>query len=105
MEWEALFGDSVPSVAARPVEDMFDHPQVLAQDFIAHVEHPTVGAYRCIQKTIHFSATPCATPFAAPLLGQHQGEVLGDAGYSAGEIDELRTAGAFGADPVEESRR
>ena len=31
IEWEALFGDRVPCAAVRAVEDMFDHPQVLAQ--------------------------------------------------------------------------
>src|SRR5262249_51240253 len=32
LEWEALFGDEVPCSAARSVEDMFDHPQVAAED-------------------------------------------------------------------------
>lgn len=95
-EWEELLGNAVPSTAARPIEDMFDHPQVIAQDLIARVEHPTVGHYRCMQKPIHFSATPCATPFAAPLLGQHTDVVLQEAGYSLAEIAALREAGALG---------
>ncbi|CAN5323715.1 CaiB/BaiF CoA-transferase family protein [soil metagenome] len=96
LEWEQVLGNAVPSTAARPVEDMFDHPQVLAQDLIATVRHPTVGSYQCLQKPIHFSATPCATPFAAPLLGEHTEAVFRDAGYSAAEIEAMRDDGAFG---------
>ena len=31
-EWEQLLADAVPCSVVRPVEDMFDHPQVLAED-------------------------------------------------------------------------
>ena len=31
LEWETLFGEQVPCAAVRPIEDMFDHPQVLAR--------------------------------------------------------------------------
>jgi crotonobetainyl-CoA:carnitine CoA-transferase CaiB-like acyl-CoA transferase len=97
LEWEAFFGDRVPCAAVRPVHAMFDHPQVLAQEFIAHVPHPKVGGYRCIQNTIKFSKTPPPTPFAAPVLGEHTGEVLAAAGYSEAEVAALREAGALGA--------
>jgi hypothetical protein len=29
------FGERVPCAAVRPIEDMFDHPQVLAEDLVA----------------------------------------------------------------------
>ena len=32
-EWEEIFGERVPCAAVRPIEEMFDHPQVLAEDF------------------------------------------------------------------------
>src|SRR5262249_52850017 len=32
LQWEELFGERVPCAAVRPIEDMFDHPQVLAED-------------------------------------------------------------------------
>ena len=46
----------VPCAAARTVEDMFDHPQVLAEDMIAHFEHPAVGSYRGLKRAIRFGA-------------------------------------------------
>src|SRR3546814_5115085 len=39
-EWEAVIGQRVPCSAVRPIEDMFDHPQVLAQASVATVTHP-----------------------------------------------------------------
>lgn len=101
LEWEETFGTSVPCAAVRPVEDMFDHPQVLAQDLIAEVEHPRVGRYKCLQNPIHFSSTPCRKPYAAPLLGQHSQEILDQAGYSADEIAELLKQEAVIADQKE----
>ena len=71
LEWEALFGEEVPCAAARTVEDMFDHPQVLAEGLIERFEHPTLGSYRGFTGPIDFSRTPGPAPFAAPTLGQH----------------------------------
>lgn len=75
MEWEAAFGDEVPCAAARQVEDMFQHPQVLAEGIVGDFEHATVGGYRGVTRPIVFGRTPGPEPFAAPALGQHDGEL------------------------------
>jgi formyl-CoA transferase len=90
LEWESLFGDRVPCGAVRPIEDMFDHPQVLAEGLVATMDHKTVGAYRGFTGPLHLSATPGPAPFAAPALGQHTAEVLASCGYSPDEIANLR---------------
>ncbi|HJU39842.1 MAG TPA: CoA transferase, partial [Tahibacter sp.] len=74
-EWETLFGDAVPCAAARRIEDMFDHPQVIAEDLVATVPHPVVGSYRGLTRPVTFSRTPGPAPFAAPTLGQHNAAV------------------------------
>jgi crotonobetainyl-CoA:carnitine CoA-transferase CaiB-like acyl-CoA transferase len=71
LEWEAIFGEEVPCSAARSVEDMFDHPQVQNQDMITTFEHPVVGRYRGLKRSLRFSRTPGPDPFSAPTLGQH----------------------------------
>jgi len=76
MEWEAIFGDEVPCAAARRIEDMFDHPQVLAEDMVANIEHPVVGTYRGVTRPIAYGRTPGPAPFAAPTHGQHTDAVL-----------------------------
>src|SRR6218665_2903349 len=50
---------------------MFDHPQVIAEDMLAHFTHPVLGSYRGFTRAIRFERTPGPDPFAAPTLGQH----------------------------------
>lgn len=90
LEWEALFGERVPCAAVRPIEDMFDHPQVLAEDLVAEVDHPAIGRYRTMTKPIAFADTPGPTPTASPLMGQHSDEVLARFGFSPAEIAALK---------------
>ena len=89
-EWEEIFGEQVPCAAVRPIEDMFDHPQVLAEELVTTLDHPVVGPYRTMTKPIRLSDTPGPVPSAAPVFGQHSDEVLAGYGYSAAEIATLR---------------
>jgi crotonobetainyl-CoA:carnitine CoA-transferase CaiB-like acyl-CoA transferase len=91
--WEALFGERVPCAAVRPIEDMFDHPQVLAEDLVCTLDHPVVGRYRTMTKPIKFADTPGPAPTAAPTFGQQSDEILTAYGYSAAEIAALRERG------------
>jgi formyl-CoA transferase len=94
VEWEALMGERVPCAAARPVEDMFDHPQVAAEGILASFEHPGVGRYRGMAHPVRFGDGPPPGAFAAPQLGQHSREILAGLGYSDEEIERLCRAGA-----------
>lgn len=71
LEWEALFGESVPCAAAREVEDMFDLPQVKAEDMMSVYTHPVVGSYQAFKRATVFGRTPGPEPFAAPVMDQH----------------------------------
>jgi len=84
LEWEERFGDRVPSGAVRTIEDMFDHPQVVAEGLVSTFDHPSVGRYRGL------SGSPESEPFAAPTLGQHTDEILARFGYSPDELNGLR---------------
>uniref|UniRef100_Q022N1 Formyl-CoA transferase n=1 Tax=Solibacter usitatus (strain Ellin6076) TaxID=234267 RepID=Q022N1_SOLUE len=97
LEWEQVFGERVPCGAIRPIEDMFDHPQVLAEGLVTEFEHPNVGRYRGMAKPVQFSETPCVDPYAAPALGQHTAEVLARYGYSEQEVRRLREFGVIPA--------
>lgn len=70
LEWEQVFGEAVPCAAARRVEDMFEHPQVLAEDIVAPIAHPVVGSYRGVTRPVVFGRTPGPQPFGAPVFGQ-----------------------------------
>ena len=93
LEWEKIFGERVPCAAVRPIEDMFDHPQVRAEDLVATLDHPQVGPYRAMKEPIKFTGTPGPAPTPAPTFGQHSDEILSGCGYSAEEIAALRQRG------------
>jgi crotonobetainyl-CoA:carnitine CoA-transferase CaiB-like acyl-CoA transferase len=92
-EWEELFGERVPCAAVRPIEDMFDHPQVLAEELVGTLDHPAIGRYRTMTKPIKFADTPGPVPTASPTFGQHSDEILETYGYSTDEIAGLRERG------------
>jgi len=92
-EWEEIFGERVPCAAVRPIEDMFDHPQVVADDLIATLDHPVVGEYRTMTKPVAFSDTPGPAPVASPVFGQHSDSILAEYGFSPTEVSRMRDAG------------
>lgn len=93
-EWAELFGDRVPNAPVQPIEDMFDHPQVLDQGLVTTFEHPVIGRYRGFARPLHMSRTPGPVPFAAPMFGQHTEQVFRENGYSEAEIATLEAQGA-----------
>lgn len=70
LEWEAALGDFVPCSAVRAIEEMFDHPQVRAENIVTSISHPQLGSYRGVSRAIKFSRTPGPEPFAAPSLDE-----------------------------------
>jgi crotonobetainyl-CoA:carnitine CoA-transferase CaiB-like acyl-CoA transferase len=90
LEWEEIFGEDVPCAAARSVEDMFDHPQVAAEEIITTFDHSVIGRYRGFTGPIKFGRTPGPPPFAAPALGQHTSHLLGAIGTDADDSAESR---------------
>ena len=95
LEWEELFGERVPCSAVRDIEDMFDHPQVLAEGMVATYAHPLVGSYRGLSRAIGFGDGQAPAPAAAPTFAQHADEVLSRHGYSEAEIAQLRQDGVI----------
>jgi crotonobetainyl-CoA:carnitine CoA-transferase CaiB-like acyl-CoA transferase len=91
LEWEALFGQEVPCAAARTVEDMFDFPQVKAENLIKTFEHPKAGKYRGFMHPVLFGRTPGPEPFSAPDFGQHSSDVLTQDGWTDEEIAKMRS--------------
>jgi len=58
-----------------------------------NVDHPTTGRYKMPAWPVRFDGAPPKVK-PSPLLGQHNGEVLGGwLGIDAAEIEALRTEG------------
>jgi crotonobetainyl-CoA:carnitine CoA-transferase CaiB-like acyl-CoA transferase len=95
-EWlPALDAVDVPCAPANFPEEMFDHPHVLANDLMAQVEHPVVGALKMPRHPARLSETPPAEPLPPPTLGQHSGEIMRELGYPNAEVERLFEAGVL----------
>ena len=80
----------VPFAKINPRDDVVDDPQVRAMAALWEFEHPIAGAMRQARPPAQFRETPAEIFRCSPELGEHTREVLGEAGYTAAEITDLR---------------
>ena len=89
-EWFALFDAAdVPCGPLNFLEEMFEDPQVLANDLVVEVEHATVGSMKMAGPPYAFHGTPLKLRRASPALSQHADEILGELGYTEKDIRDL----------------
>ena len=90
-DWLARFNDAdVPCGPILTKSQVFDDPQIVANDMLTTVQHPKAGRTRMVTVPLKLSATPGAIRKPSPLLGEHTDEILTEVGYSSAEIDQLR---------------
>ena len=76
-------------------EEVMNYRQYLARDYFVEVDHPQAGRFRYAGWPYKMPASPPLVQRPAPLLGQHNKEVLEDLlGYSADEFMSLCRTGA-----------
>src|SRR5262249_20566406 len=91
--WIALLeAHDIPACRVNRLEEILAHPQIAANGLLAEHEDPVRGRIRTLGPPLRMSPTPTAFVEPAPRLGEHTDGVLREAGLSAGEIAELRTA-------------
>jgi crotonobetainyl-CoA:carnitine CoA-transferase CaiB-like acyl-CoA transferase len=99
-EWLERFERA--SIAAGPVyelDEVFADAQVKHLRLVAELEQPGYGTARMLTFPVRASTTPASIRRAAPLLGEHTGEVLAEIGVSASEIERLAAAGTIAQAP------
>lgn len=78
--------------------DLFSDPHLIARNFIHEVDHPDRGTVRLLGLPARMDSNDTQIT-AAPLLGQHTSEVLGeDLGLSRDRFAALKAAGAISGD-------
>jgi CoA:oxalate CoA-transferase len=83
----------VPCTQVMNMPQVFADPQVIDQRSVVAVEHPGHGLVSMLGSALHVDGAPLPVRHPAPALGEHNAEVLGELGYSAGEIEQLRGRG------------
>ncbi len=94
----------IPMGPINTVKDVLESQQYAARGYFVEVEHPKAGKYRYPGWPYQMSATPPRVSRPAPLLGQHNQEVLCSVlGYSEQEYQRLQQLGVV--KPVKDERR
>ena len=85
----------IPAGAVLDTKELKDEPSFEKRGIMQTVQHPTNGAFKMPAWPVRHNGKPPEVG-AAPLLGQHTGEVLGEwLGMDAAELDSLQEEGAI----------
>lgn len=79
----------VPCAPILTRTQMRQHPQIVANGIVIETEHPKVGHLRQARQPATFSRTPTSVRKGAPGLGEHTREVLEEAGFDKGLIEQI----------------
>jgi crotonobetainyl-CoA:carnitine CoA-transferase CaiB-like acyl-CoA transferase len=91
--WLKLLAEhDIPAAPVQSLMEFMDDPAVRHHDMSRSYEHPDVQRLRLLGQPLIFSDTRAADPGPPPTLGQHTDQVLGELGYEADAIAELRAA-------------
>jgi crotonobetainyl-CoA:carnitine CoA-transferase CaiB-like acyl-CoA transferase len=98
---EDLVARGIPAAPVFPGAEASRHPQLAARGLFEECEHPVIGTHPIVSVPFRYATN--ANPWtrsAAPLLGQHNREILSEiVGLSSSEIDALETEEVIGSHP------
>jgi len=92
---ERMHENSVPCGVVAAIEDLHLDPQIRHNNTLMEWTHPTAGKIRQPRSAPLFSATQTEFRKSAPLLNEHEAEILAELDLTAGEIETLRTSGTL----------
>jgi crotonobetainyl-CoA:carnitine CoA-transferase CaiB-like acyl-CoA transferase len=83
----------IPLAPVSTMADLLVSDHLKSRGFFALVDHPVAGSFRYPGAPYGFAVTPWEIRRAAPLLGQHNAEVYGEAGLDAEALRRLADRG------------
>ncbi len=92
--WEAARNAHAILAPLFTAADLYEDPVFRERGLWTEVEHETLGRFPMLGRPYMLSETPWAIRRAAPTLGQDTDDLLGEAGYDAAAVTELRRSGA-----------
>jgi crotonobetainyl-CoA:carnitine CoA-transferase CaiB-like acyl-CoA transferase len=106
-EWLQAFNDDetplrilaearVPSAPILDIPQVPHHPQIKSRQLFQELPHPVLGNTSVAKSPFHLSTAAVDIPFRAPLLGEHNEEILQNRlGYTAEQIMALYREGVI----------
>jgi crotonobetainyl-CoA:carnitine CoA-transferase CaiB-like acyl-CoA transferase len=100
-EWlELLRAADIPCGPINQLEELFDDPHLASSGFFRTEEHPTEGPLRVTRHPLDFTGAVSGVAEQpsrpAPHMGEHNRDILTEAGLSVEEITGLETSGVLG---------
>mgnify|MGYP000008665460 CR=1 FL=1 len=92
---EILTDHGIPAARHNTIAEAAEMDQVQAREVFTDVEHPRYGDLTLTDTPLRMSETDPKIERPAPLLGQHNSEVLAEYGYDEEEIAELVERGVL----------
>jgi crotonobetainyl-CoA:carnitine CoA-transferase CaiB-like acyl-CoA transferase len=90
----SLTAAGVPALSTHRTADLFDDPQVNANELLAELDHSQWGTVVQTGTLAKFSAMPGKVEHAAPLLGEHTDEIIArHLGYDRERVADLHRRG------------
>jgi crotonobetainyl-CoA:carnitine CoA-transferase CaiB-like acyl-CoA transferase len=87
--------NGVPFGKVKTVREFAEDPQAKHNRTIFDAEDDRAGTMRYVRYPGHLSESPACLHRHPPRLGEHNAEVLAEAGYSADDIEQLREKGVI----------
>jgi CoA:oxalate CoA-transferase len=86
----------VPAAPINSLKEVVEDPHVKDRGMIVSLEHPEAGTVQFPNHPVKYSAVKPEMRYPAPLLGQHNNEVLLELGYTPDQVEELRKTKVIG---------
>ncbi len=92
--WLALLAaHDIPAAPVQALGEFLEDPAVRHHGMVREYDHPEVGRLTLMGQPLLFADTPTRDPGPPPTLGQHTEAVLGELGYDAAALADLRARG------------
>jgi len=92
---ERLAAHDVPAAVVHSIPEATDEPEVRHLGMLHELTHPQYGKRTAMRRASRIDGERESQPLPPPALGEHTDRVLSEFGFAAGEIADLRGAGAI----------